>query len=679
MRMRELTDAELVDRFVRQRDEDAYAEIVRRHAPMVYAICHRTLGASGAAEDAVQAVLMLLVRKAGTLSGRSALAGWLHGAARLVAREGVRAARRRKRAERGAAEMRAAAGNSDPTPGDWEAIRGEIDAEIGRLPRHYREAVLLSCVEGRSEAEVARELGVPAGTVKSRVSRGLEKLRQRFAGRGRVMGAAALAALLAEHGALEMPPALAARAAGLGGAGATVATGATGAAGAASVAGPTSACLLMMKGALQAMMMAKLKLAAAVLGAAVVMGTAVPVTRSLVGAAEKTGPAAPPAAAKPVTVVVVRPDGSLVLSAGRKQGVSPGSEFRILRGGTVLATVEVTGFDAAGRAVSAPPRPDPKKLGNNWGSGMLCPGCKRKMFTSDIGKCRNCGRGTSSGSFKLCQACARAGGTCQACGAKFAKPVAAPGPAIRVGDLARPTAADAIVHWGQASNGLQAGLVPLGSRDGKDWAYPWGCSECKRKGRLGTGKLSACRVCKTRKTGASFCCKSCALARRVCAGCGRARPSSATFVAGRPLTFEIHLRNTGKGVLKVLGSTGDIDWLPRVVARKGGAAWIGRFHAPGAGGPGMPVRREISPKDRKVLLVTWGTGTRRLDREPAPRLSPLREAPPPKPIPPGRYLVTFTHRNATRAGHWSGEIVAGPLEIEIRAKGAAGGPAAGEK
>jgi len=668
MKERELVDAELVERYARGREESAFAEITRRHGPMVYASCRRLLGDCGAADDAVQAVFMLLARKAGSLSRKEALAGWLHGAARLVAREGMRAARRRRRAEQEAAGMRAThqAGDSP----DWDSIRGEIDAEIGRLPRHYRDAVLLSCVEGRSETEIARELGVPAGTVKSRVSRGLEKLRERLVRHGRVMGVGALAALLAEHGGLALPPALAARVAATG-AGGTAAAGAGLSAAASAQAGTASAVLLMMEGALKAMMMAKLKLAAAVLGAAVVLGTAVPVTRSLVGAAEKTGPAAPPAAARPVTVVVVRPDGSLVLSAGRKQGVSPGSEFRILRGGKVLATVKVTGFDAAGRAVSAPPKPDLKRPGRNWGWGMLCPGCKRKMFTSDIGKCRNCGRGTSSGSFKLCQACARAGGTCQACGAKFAKPVAAPGPAIRVGDLALPRVTEGSIHWGKVVNGLQAGLVPLGSRDVKDWAYSWGCSECKRKGRLGTGKLSACRVCKTRNTGAGFCCKSCALARRVCAGCGRARPSSATFVAGRPMGFELHYRNPGKKAVSLYDAgyvrrprwsfsshDGKRSWVAFCITKDDRAAGGVNLHLP-PGGTAVEVRS---------LNGEW----RFAERLPGGRRGPENRS-----LPLGKYVMTATYTwgestggkpaPTTRARFWQGEATAGPVEIEIKA------------
>jgi RNA polymerase sigma factor (sigma-70 family) len=368
--MKDLSDAELVLRYARGREENAFAEIARRHGPMVYATCRRLLGEGGAADDAAQAVFMLLARKAGSLSRREALAGWLHGAARLVAREHLRAARRRRRAEKEAAEMRAARQGEDSP--DWESIRGEIDAEIGRLPRHYRDAVLLSCVEGRSEAETARELGVPAGTVKSRVSRGLEKLRERFAQRGRVMGVAALAALLAEHGRVVMPTALAAKVAALG-------AGAGLAAVAAAEAGATTAVLLMMEGALKAMMMAKLKLAAAVLGAAVVVGTAVPVTRSLVQAGEAKAPPAP--AKKPA------------------DGVLWGKAVNDLQAGLVPL-----GGDSA----------------TKWG-GPQCPKCRKFNRKLVMSKCSKCGVECGSNRpIKFCQACAAAKRVCQACG--IAKP-----------------------------------------------------------------------------------------------------------------------------------------------------------------------------------------------------------------------------------------------------------------
>ena len=73
-----LPDGELLARFVRRRDEEAFTEIVRRHGPVVRAACRRTLGETPDADDAFQAVFLILARKAGTLRNASMLGPWLH-------------------------------------------------------------------------------------------------------------------------------------------------------------------------------------------------------------------------------------------------------------------------------------------------------------------------------------------------------------------------------------------------------------------------------------------------------------------------------------------------------------------------------------------------------------------------------------------------------------------------
>src|SRR5262249_31583660 len=79
------SDADLIGRFVRRRDEEAFAALVERHGPMVLNACRRVLGDVHAAEDAFQAVFLVLARKAATLSRPEALAGWLYGVACRVA------------------------------------------------------------------------------------------------------------------------------------------------------------------------------------------------------------------------------------------------------------------------------------------------------------------------------------------------------------------------------------------------------------------------------------------------------------------------------------------------------------------------------------------------------------------------------------------------------------------
>src|SRR5262245_3390212 len=95
----ELGDAELLGEFIRDRDEAAFEELLRRHGPMVWAVCRRVLHARADAEDAFQATFLILVRKAATLSQRDALAGWLHGVARRTALKARTFAQRRRQRE----------------------------------------------------------------------------------------------------------------------------------------------------------------------------------------------------------------------------------------------------------------------------------------------------------------------------------------------------------------------------------------------------------------------------------------------------------------------------------------------------------------------------------------------------------------------------------------------------
>jgi RNA polymerase sigma factor (sigma-70 family) len=209
-----LTDRELVERFVARRDaggDAAFAALVGRHGPMVLGVCRHILGDEHAADDAFQAVFLVLARRAGSIHSPDLLAPWLHGVAVRIARKARRRADQRRCREKSEVEMahvESPGDGPDPRP-----IRAEeaaaVHEEVGRLPERYRHAVVLCHFEGLTHAEAARRLGCAPGTVGSLVSRARDLLRGRLARRGLSAGALVMADSLEPRTATAaVPPAL---------------------------------------------------------------------------------------------------------------------------------------------------------------------------------------------------------------------------------------------------------------------------------------------------------------------------------------------------------------------------------------------------------------------------------------------------------------------------------------
>jgi RNA polymerase sigma factor (sigma-70 family) len=184
------SDATLLDRFARARDEAAFAALVARHGPMVLHLCRRVLGDAHAAEDAFQATFLVLARKARSVARPAALAGWLYGVARRVALKARGADRRRP--EEGFAGGPEA---PDPRPDPLAELTARdllrvLEEEVARLPEAYRLPVALCCLEGLSLEEAARRLDAAPGSVRARLGRGRRRLRERLSRRGLTLPAA---------------------------------------------------------------------------------------------------------------------------------------------------------------------------------------------------------------------------------------------------------------------------------------------------------------------------------------------------------------------------------------------------------------------------------------------------------------------------------------------------------
>jgi RNA polymerase sigma factor (sigma-70 family) len=204
------TDRALLERFAAGRDEAAFAELVRRHGPMVLGVARRVLRDADDADDVFQAAFLVLARKAGAVPWHESVGGWLFPVAYRLALK-VRAGRARRRFHE--ARVRAMAETTPEAPdGDLRAV---LDEELARLPDHYRSVVVLCYLQEKTQREAARELGLTPGEVRGRLDRARGRLRQRLARRGLALsGAAVAAALAARTASAAVPPLLAANTVG---------------------------------------------------------------------------------------------------------------------------------------------------------------------------------------------------------------------------------------------------------------------------------------------------------------------------------------------------------------------------------------------------------------------------------------------------------------------------------
>src|SRR5262245_23429350 len=175
------SDRILLERYVKSKDDSAFAELVKRHGATVLGLCRRTLQHAQDAEDAFQATWVVLARKAGSIRRQESVGGWLYSVAFRVANK-LRATAARRRAREAALGDAAHPAVLDDL--SWRDVQLVLSEELNRLADKYRAPLLLCYLQGKTRDEAARQLGWGLGVLRGRLDRGREILRGRLLHRG---------------------------------------------------------------------------------------------------------------------------------------------------------------------------------------------------------------------------------------------------------------------------------------------------------------------------------------------------------------------------------------------------------------------------------------------------------------------------------------------------------------
>lgn len=190
-----MTDSQLLRLYVGGSNQ-AFGELVRRHADWVYSVARRRVRDAHLAEDVAQAAFVVLARKAASLRQETILSAWLFQVVRLTSCKVLREESRRRRRETEAALRVQMDQTSDNEQADWELLEPMLDESVARLGRGDRQAILLRFYERKSFAEVAAEIGSSEDAARKRVSRAIDRLRGIVQRQGVGVAPAVLPALL---------------------------------------------------------------------------------------------------------------------------------------------------------------------------------------------------------------------------------------------------------------------------------------------------------------------------------------------------------------------------------------------------------------------------------------------------------------------------------------------------
>ena len=195
-------DSILLKRYLLNRDEEAFAELVRRHTDLVWGSAFRITRDADLSQDVAQTVFVDFARKAASLPTETILPGWLHLAACHAARKAVRTNHRRAVRE---AHAMAAGGGAEEAPATYEELEPHLDEALTQLPPTDRHAVVLRFFSGLSFLEIGRQLGSSDDAAQKRTARALHRLREHFDRQGVLTSVDGLALALGTAAARRAP------------------------------------------------------------------------------------------------------------------------------------------------------------------------------------------------------------------------------------------------------------------------------------------------------------------------------------------------------------------------------------------------------------------------------------------------------------------------------------------
>jgi RNA polymerase sigma factor (sigma-70 family) len=199
-----MSDLDLLDQYVQENRQEAFAELVDRHLKLVYSAALRQVRSPELAEEVAQSVFADLARNSDKLEPQTILAAWLYQVTRRTAINVVRGESRRQLREQIALDMT----NMNSNSSEWTAIEPLLDEAMEALDGSDRTAILLRYFEDKSLREVGRTLGTSEDAAQKRVSRALDQLREFFSKRGQTVGVGGLAAVISANAAQSAPAGL---------------------------------------------------------------------------------------------------------------------------------------------------------------------------------------------------------------------------------------------------------------------------------------------------------------------------------------------------------------------------------------------------------------------------------------------------------------------------------------